>query len=357
MSGLESSAGTDLDSLLEGRVTSKISNINLQDSSGSDITNRYEKASSGTTHSGSSGLESSGGTDVFDLFARQGSANFAVLSGNAFTNSATQNRRTVSGEDSANTSLYLQVNSGGSIIVSGLSATASNWDGGSSAVAVAPRNTYEVRFVTSVNSSNGVTITNGASSWSNLSSNRRVTLAFSSSAIGTWTRTFTVTVEIRRVGFTTPIVSNTFNCSIQLQIEAGWNANLSGFPTSISHVVISNNPSVGAVARSAVFLRSDGTIAEERGVSNFIELGRWDGNDATTRNNTEVRFVPVSGTINFGTLNSWDDVASLSRAGNNILSGTFAVAEGTVRIELRNKNNTSQIVTRNVPCRAERRFG
>ena len=365
MSGLETAAGNNLDNVLEGRVTSKLANIGLQDSAGSDITNRYERASSGLTHTGDAGLESSAGTDVLRIFARQGSGNFSALTGNAFTNSATTNRRVATGEGSASTSIYLQLNSSGSITVNGLSATAGNWDGGANAVSVAPRNTYQVRFSVSVNSTTGVTITNGATNWSTLSSNRRITLALSSSAVGTWTRTFTVTVEIRRVGFTSPIVSNTFNCSTQLQIQAAWSPSLNNIPSLVSAVL--TGPS-GPEAFLTVRLESNGTVAvygpnNTLVSSNMLTLNpahgvRWDNNDSTVRNNAEMSYSVSSvrqvqgtrgGTASTGL--SGFGAPTTARYGRIYSPGLFNEVETTVTVTVRNPNNTSQSASRSFVLR------
>lgn len=65
--------GVDLDSVFEFRVGSKIANTGLVDVNGTDLSNRYERLSSGSFISSNTGFQNTSGNDLRSLFCAKGS--------------------------------------------------------------------------------------------------------------------------------------------------------------------------------------------------------------------------------------------------------------------------------------------
>jgi len=122
-----------------------------------------------------------------------------------------------------------------------------------------------------------------------------------------------------------------------------WNASLSALPVSVFAVAPNE-------ALAGIQIHSDGTIRQIVNNSNTT-VGRWDNNDANTRSSTQVRFV-ANGDPLF--VNGATSFVSATTTRTVSLSTTGGQGErlNTVRVELRNTNNTSQIVTRSVSLSA-----
>ncbi|RAK01604.1 hypothetical protein [Aliidiomarina maris] len=350
--GLETKAGQDFDEIYELRATTKIPDVGIQSANGVDISNRYEKAVTGIIHTGTAaelGWEASDGTNLNSKFARKGSANLATLSGTFYSNLATASS---SGVGNASVSGYIEFQTNGGISSGGTlsGGSAVNWLSNSPSNIAAGAD-YEIRFSYTVNSSSGVSVSNGASSWMRANANRRFTMSFSSSSVGSSTRNFTVTIELRRRGFTTPIVSNTVSVRLQLSVAAAWNGDFTGSPYSSI-----GNGTQQVPPWAAIRVLGNGTVATESNQQATTVRGRWDGSDSnTTSSNTQVRFVVTrsSGIVTNGATN-WVTIGASGRTISAEAIGPGINGQGFVhgRIEIRQIGTTSPVRSANISISA-----
>lgn len=196
-SGFLTDDGTDFDDIFEPRTTSKRSDVGFIFSDGNDVSNRYEKASSGTP-SGNVGYKLSSGQDIGPLFATKGSVVYwdgtlsDVNSYDVFATSKPARAGYIFDSSSENVLRYTDFGTSDIGSWSGGKATASN---------------TEIMFTRL----SGNSITNSASSWTSAT----VEPYFYVST-GSGTSTSTVRVYMREAGNSDSTISKDVTITVTL---------------------------------------------------------------------------------------------------------------------------------------------